>query len=63
VLNSFASWQQYARDNYKDHKMDDNEDDEFWGSSFFRKRQRMFLEMDGVDYDSMAYADFGFVWA
>jgi hypothetical protein len=63
VLNAVAAWQQHARDNGKDPGIDDDADDEFWGSAFFRKRQKMFLEMDGVDYNSMAYADFGFIWA
>jgi hypothetical protein len=63
VLNAVAAWQQHARDSCRDPKVDNDEDDEFWGSAFFRKRQRMFLEMDGVDYNSMAYADFGFIWA
>lgn len=63
MLDAVASWQQHARVHSNDSTIDEDEDDKFWGSAFFRKRQKMFLEMDGVDYKSMAYADFGFIWA
>ncbi|KAI0451549.1 cytochrome P450 [Xylaria acuta] len=63
VLHAVKAWQQYARDNYKDSAVGADGDDPFWGSSFFRERQDMFLEMDGFDYDAIASQDFGAIWA
>ncbi|KAI1413327.1 cytochrome P450 [Hypoxylon sp. FL1857] len=56
-------WQQHARDHYSDEAIGADGDDPFWGSSFFRERQAMFLEMDGFDYDAIASEDFGAIWA
>lgn len=63
VLSAVQVWQQHARDNFNDSAIDAAGDDPFWGSSFFRKRQKMFLEMDGFDYASTASGDFGAIWA
>ncbi|KAH6646126.1 cytochrome P450 [Truncatella angustata] len=63
VLNAVKTWQQHARDHYHDSVKDSGGDDPYWGSSFFRNRQDMFLEMDGFDYDAIASADFGLIWA
>ncbi|KAI1774793.1 cytochrome P450 [Hypoxylon cercidicola] len=63
VLDAVRVWQQHARDHFTDSVMDVNGDDCFWGSSFFRERQQMFLEMDGFDYDAIASLDFGVIWA
>ncbi|KAJ4423350.1 hypothetical protein N0V82_001953 [Gnomoniopsis sp. IMI 355080] len=60
VVDAVKLWQQYAREHSG---QSDRKDDEFWGSSFFRERQQMFLEMDGFDYDAIASADFGAIWA
>ena len=43
--------------------IDSDGDDSLWGSSFFRKRQKMFLEMDGFDHTAIASEDFGAIWA
>lgn len=48
VLNAVKIWQQHARDHYDDSTMGTDGDDPFWGSSFFRERHEMFLEMDGL---------------
>ncbi|KAH8723973.1 cytochrome P450 [Phaeosphaeriaceae sp. PMI808] len=63
VLNAVKTWQKHAREHYTDSALDANGDDPFWGSSFFRDRQKMFLEMDGFDHDAIASEDFGAVWA
>ncbi|KAI1740537.1 cytochrome P450 [Xylaria scruposa] len=63
VLHAVKAWQQYARDHYKDSCVGADGDDPFWGSSFFRERQEMFLKMDGFDFDAIASQDFGAIWA
>ncbi|KAI0838408.1 cytochrome P450 [Hypoxylon sp. FL0890] len=63
VLNAVKVWQQYARDHFSDSAISVDGDDPFWGSSFFRERQEMFLAMDGFDYDAIASEDFGAIWA
>ncbi|OTA53889.1 cytochrome P450 [Hypoxylon sp. EC38] len=63
ALNAVKVWQQHARDHYSDSAVGADGDDLFWGSSFFRERQEMFLEMDGFDYDAIASEDFGAIWA
>lgn len=63
VLNAVRTWQQYARENFDDSAIDINGDDPFWGSSLFRERQKMFLEMDGFDHAATASPDFGAIWA
>ncbi|KAI0596336.1 cytochrome P450 [Biscogniauxia sp. FL1348] len=63
VLDAVKVWQQHARDHYHDSSRGDDGDDPFWGSSFFRERQAMFLEMDGFDYAAIASEDFGAIWA
>ncbi|KAL9620892.1 MAG: hypothetical protein Q9160_004675 [Pyrenula sp. 1 TL-2023] len=62
-LDTVKVWQQHARDHCKDSAISADSDDPFWGSSFFRERQKMFLEMDGFDYDAIASEDFGAIWA
>ncbi|KAK7740481.1 hypothetical protein SLS53_005324 [Cytospora paraplurivora] len=63
VLDAVKLWQQHARDHFDDSAIGADGDDPFWGSSVFRERQDMFLEMDGFDYDAIASADFGAIWA
>ncbi|KAK7753016.1 hypothetical protein SLS62_004965 [Diatrype stigma] len=63
VLDAVKVWQQHARDHYSDSALDSDGDDPFWGSSFFRERQAMFLEMDGFDHTAIASEDFGAIWA
>lgn len=63
VVDAVRTWQDYAREHFTDSAIDDNGDDPFWGSSFFRMRQKTFLEMDGFGYDAMHSADFGALWA
>lgn len=63
VLNAVEVWQQHARDHCDSSTIGVDGDDPFWGSSFFRERQAMFLEMDGFDYSAIASQDFGAIWA
>ncbi|CAG8951630.1 hypothetical protein HYFRA_00005430 [Hymenoscyphus fraxineus] len=63
VLRAVQDWQQNARDHFNESDIGADGDDPFWGSSFFRKRQKMFLEMDGFDYTAIASEDFGAIWA
>ncbi|KAI3331580.1 cytochrome P450 [Xylariaceae sp. AK1471] len=63
VLNAVQVWQQHARGHFNDSAINADGDDPFWGSSFFRERQEMFLEMDGFDYAAIASQDFGAIWA
>lgn len=63
VLNAVRVWQQYAREHFDDSTIDVNGDDPFWGSSFFRERQKVFLDMDGFDHAAITSLDFGAIWA
>ncbi|KAI0105052.1 cytochrome P450 [Nemania sp. FL0031] len=63
ALNAVKAWQQHARDHFTESAIDAGGDDPFWGCSFFRERQKMFLEMDGFDYAAIASQDFGAIWA
>lgn len=63
VLNAVRVWQQYARAHFDDSTVDSNGDDPFWGSSFFRDRQKLFLDMDGFDHSAITSLDFGAIWA
>ncbi|KAI0532633.1 cytochrome P450 [Xylaria digitata] len=63
VLDAVKTWQQHARDHFTESAIGDDGDDPFWGCSFFRERQKMFLDMDGFDHAAIASQDFGAIWA
>jgi cytochrome P450 len=63
VLDAVRKWQQFARDNFTESDVGPDGDDPYWGSSFFRERQAMYLDMDGFDHDTIASPDFGAIWA
>lgn len=63
VLNAVKLWQEHARAHFDNSAVGADGDDPFWGSSFFRERQAMFLEMDGYDHAAIASQDFGAIWA
>ncbi|KAI1368064.1 cytochrome P450 [Xylaria arbuscula] len=63
ALNAVKTWQQHARDHFTESSIGADGDDPFWGCSFFRERQKMFLEMDGFDHAAIASQDFGAIWA
>ncbi|KAK7698161.1 hypothetical protein SLS64_012836 [Diaporthe eres] len=63
VLDAVKIWQEHARAHFGGSAVGADGDDPFWGSSFFRERQEMFLEMDGYDHAAIASQDFGAIWA
>lgn len=63
MLDAVKIWQEHARANFDGSAVGADGDDPFWGSSFFRERQEMFLEMDGYDHAAVASQDFGAIWA
>ena len=63
VLDSVKVWEAHAREQCPDHPQPGEQDEEYWGSNFFRFRQKMFLDMDGYDHDAIASADLGAIWA
>lgn len=63
MLDAVKAWQEHARTHFNSSAVDAYGDDPFWGSSFFRERQEMFLEMDGYDHAAIASQDFGAIWA
>ncbi|PSR84021.1 cytochrome P450 [Coniella lustricola] len=63
VLDAVKKWQQYARKHFDECAVGADGDDPYWGSSFFRERQKLFLEMDGFDHTAIASEDFGAIWA
>lgn len=63
VVDAVKVWQQHAREHFDESALGSDGDDVFWGSSFFRERQEMFLDMDGFDHNAIASADFGAIWA
>ncbi|KAI0022957.1 cytochrome P450 [Xylariomycetidae sp. FL0641] len=63
VLDATKAWQQHARDHFSVSAVGPDGDDPFWGSSFFRERHEVFLEMDGFDHAAIASEDFGAIWA
>ncbi|CAI6338089.1 unnamed protein product [Periconia digitata] len=63
VIEAIRTWQQHARENFDPSAMDENGDDPFWGSSFFRKSHDMFLAMDGFDHTAVASTHLGAIWA
>lgn len=62
-MDAVKVWQQHARENFTGSAVDADGDDPFWGSSFFRERHGMFLQMDGFDHNAIASEDFGAIWA
>ncbi|KAH8433492.1 cytochrome P450 [Aspergillus melleus] len=63
LLAAIKDWQAFARQNFHPSTVEPSGDDPFWGSSFFRDRQGVFMDMDGMDYDAIASEDFGAIWA
>ncbi|KAL4973416.1 cytochrome P450 [Aspergillus desertorum] len=63
ISPNLCSENSFARENFEPSGTEPSGDDPFWGSRFFRDRQKIFLEMDGMDYDAIASEDFGAIWA
>ncbi|KAJ0108222.1 hypothetical protein J7T55_000187 [Diaporthe amygdali] len=63
ALEAVQDWQAWARQNFTPDAVDEEVNDPFWGSSFFRERQELFLAMDGFSYDAIASEDLSFIWS
>lgn len=63
LLDAIKDWQSFAREYFLPSFIDSSGDDPFWGSKFFRDRQGVFMDMDGMDYNAIASEDFGAIWA
>ncbi|KFG81035.1 Pfs, NACHT and Ankyrin domain protein [Metarhizium anisopliae] len=63
LLACVKDWRRHAQLNFRDDAVDENGDDPFWGSRVFRQRHALFSDMDHMDADAMAAADFGVIWA
>ncbi|TWU72239.1 hypothetical protein ED733_000226 [Metarhizium rileyi] len=63
LLACVKDWRSHARRNSRECAMDENGDDEFWGSRVFRERDAIFADMDRMDDDAMASEDFGVIWS
>jgi hypothetical protein len=62
AMTAIKDWHKWARDNFDPSTIDENGDDPFWGSGFFRERCDMFSNMDGFDWDAIASQELSFIW-
>lgn len=63
VLHHLRQWHAYARQHFDPSALSEDADfDPCWGSSFFRKRQEVFLQMDNFDYAAVASEDLGLIF-
>ncbi|PHH67385.1 hypothetical protein CDD81_155 [Ophiocordyceps australis] len=63
ALDAVQDWHAWARDNFYPESIDEEGNDPFWGSAFFRDRQQLFSNMDGFDSRAMASEDLAFIWS
>ncbi|KAK4150898.1 cytochrome P450 [Chaetomidium leptoderma] len=64
LLDSIRRWHDHARQHFDESSIDaDGDADPYWGSQMVRSRQKILLEVDGQDYDAIAAADLGLIWA
>lgn len=62
ALDAVLDWQAWARQSFTPEAVDEYGNDPFWGTSFFRDRQDVFMNVDGFNYDAMASEDLSFIW-
>ncbi|KAL5342018.1 cytochrome P450 [Aspergillus crustosus] len=62
ALAAIKDWHAWARENFDSTEVDEQGNDPFWGSQFFRDRQPMFQKMDGFNADAIAAQDLAFFW-
>jgi hypothetical protein len=62
ALEAVENWRAWATDKSTSEPIDGDEDDPFWGSAFFRKRNELFSNMDGFDARAMASEDLSMLW-
>lgn len=64
LLRSIKQWHEHARASSAGVEAAPDEDaDPFWGSRMVRERNRMLLNVEHQDYNSVASTDLGFIWA
>jgi len=64
VLSSVKRWHALARSNFEVLTIyADGDSDPYWGSELVRSRQKLLLGVDHLDFDSVASADMGLIWA
>lgn len=62
ALGAVKSWHAWARSSFDAGSIDSDGDDPYWGSKFFRNRQKMFLDMTGFNEDAVASQELAFIW-
>jgi hypothetical protein len=62
AILAIKDWHSWATGNFDPVYIDEDGDDPFWGSQFFRDRQKMFQDMDGFNGDAIASQDLAFLW-
>jgi hypothetical protein len=63
-LDGIRRWHDHARQHFDDSAIGlDGDADPYWGSHMVRSRQKVLLDVDGQDYDAIAAADLGLIWA
>jgi hypothetical protein len=64
VLEGVADWQAWASEHFDENTtaVDENGDDEYWGSEFFRERFSTFVYEMGIDKRDMASMELGFLF-
>ncbi|KAK8061819.1 hypothetical protein PG994_008185 [Apiospora phragmitis] len=63
ALAAVLDWRAWAARNFTPKAVDEEGNDPFWGSSFFREREEAFSNMDGFDAAAKASADLSFIWS
>jgi hypothetical protein len=64
LLEAIRRWHDHARQHFDESSIAaDGDADPYWGSHMVRSRQKVLLEVDGQDYDAIAAADLGLIWA
>ncbi|ORY70233.1 cytochrome P450 [Pseudomassariella vexata] len=64
LLESIRRWYKHAREHFDESLIGpDGDADPYWGSQLVRSRQKVLLEIDSQDDDTIAAADLGLIWA
>lgn len=62
ALNSVRQWHVWARENFTPASVDEDGNDPYWGTAFFRDRQKTLSNMDGFTHEALASTDLSFLW-